>query len=129
MNFVNFPIFSTQYQYLTPIFMIDKSIYFILDFFIIFLFFLAIFEYHYLYKELTVIIVINFVLELLYNIFMFFLPSPFFMFATKLFQFVFSIHLNSHIYSNKKSANLIIPYILWNFILTLLSIIILFLNV
>lgn len=59
---------------------------------------------------------------------MFILVSPILLFVSKALQFIESIELNSETYINKKSAKLLVPYILWTFYLTLISILILFLN-
>lgn len=120
---------NNKYNFLTPLFMIDKKTYFLLDFIVIFLTVLAIKNHNYYDKYCIIIYIINIIFELLYNIFMFIFPSPFLIFSSKLLQFIFSINLNEIIYTNKKSAKLLIPYILWNFILTLISVIILFLNI
>ena len=86
-----------------------------------------------LYKEYKLydyfIITINIFLEILFNIILFLIRNPFLLFSIKLIEFIFSIHLNEVVYSNKKSANLLVPYILWNFLLTLFTTIILFLNI
>ena len=84
--------------------------------------------YKHYYKRDFFIILINFVLEILFNYFLIY-NNPFLLFSTKLLQFIFSIHLNEIIYTNKKSANLFIPYIIWNYLLTLFTTVFLFLNV
>lgn len=84
--------------------------------------------YKYYNKRGFLLIFINILLELLFNYFLF-KHNTFFMFSTKLIQFIFSIHLNEIIYTNKKSARLYMPYIIWNYILTLYTIVIVFLNI
>ena len=55
--------------------------------------------------------------------------SPFLLFATKLFHFISTLYLNEEIVAqNKISANILIPYIIWTFYLTLTSISIFFIN-
>ena len=128
MKYVIFFTFVYNYKFSTPRFMLDENIYFIMNTIILLLTIFAIKSYKYYDIKLIIIILINLLLEILYNIFIFIITSPFLIFSSKLMQFVFSIHLNEIIYLNKKSAKLFMPYILWNFILTLFSIMILFLN-
>ena len=78
-------------------------------------------------KKDYLIIILNIVLELLFNYFLL-KSNYFYMFITKLLQFIFSINLNEIIYTNKKSANLFMFYIIWNYILTLFTILLLFLK-
>lgn len=125
----NIIISKVNYSYITPFFMLDHKTYLILDFLIIVTVIISLSSYTYYDKKRYLIITINVILEILYNIFFLVIPNVFLIFAIKLFQFVFSIHLNSVIYDNKKSAKYLSPYILWNFILTLLNTLILFLNV
>ena len=91
--------------------------------------YLSIIVYKNFIKKDYFIIFINLLCELLFNYFLFCTDNSLFLFSIKLIQFIFSIHLNEIIYLNKKSANLFMPYIIWNYILTLLTIISLFLNV
>lgn len=125
----NIIISKVNYSYITPFFMLDHKTYLILDFLIIVTVIISLSSYTYYDKKRYLIIIINVILEILYNIFFIVIPNIFLIFAIKLFQFIFSIHLNSVIYDNKKSAKYLTPYILWNFILTLLNTLILFLNV
>lgn len=74
------------------------------------------------------IIILNIFFEVLFNIFLF-KSNYLFMFIFKLIQFILSIYLNEIIFSNKKSANLFIPYIIWNYLLTLFTTVLLFLNI
>ena len=90
---------------------------------------LSIILYKSFLKKEYFIILVNVLCELLFNYFLFCTNNSFYLFSTKIIQFIFSIHLNEIIYLNKKSANLYIPYIIWNYILTLLTIVSLFLNV
>ena len=105
------------------------SIYFLIDSIILIMTILSIKIYKYYKKYDYLIIFINILLEILFNIFLLIIYNPFLLFAIKFIEFIFSIHLNEIIYSNKKSANLLVPYILWSFLLTLLTTIILFLNI
>ncbi len=125
----NIIISKVNYSYITPFFMLDHKTYLILDFLIMITVIISLSSYTYYDKKRYLIITINVILEILYNIFFIVIPNIFLIFAIKLFQFIFSIHLNSVIYDNKKSAKYLTPYILWNFILTLLNTLILFLNV
>lgn len=84
--------------------------------------------YKYFKKKDYLIIFTNILFEILFNYFLF-INNSFFMFASKLIQFIFSIHLNEIIFINKKSAKLYIPYIIWSYILTLLTVVIVFLNI
>lgn len=125
----NLIVSKINYSFITPFFMIDYKTYAILDFLIIITVIISLSLYHYYDKKRYMIIIVNLILEILYNIFFILIQNLFLMFSIKLFQFIFSIHLNSVIYDNKKSAKYLTPYILWNFILTLLNTLILFLNV
>ena len=125
----NLIVSKINYSFITPFFMIDHKTYAILDFLIIITVIISLSSYHYYDKKRYLIITTNVILEILYNIFFLLIQNLFLMFSIKLFQFIFSIHLNSVIYDNKKSAKYSTPYILWNFILTLLNTLILFLNV
>ncbi len=102
--------------------------YLIIDFIVIILTILSIIIYKYLDKRSIFIIISNVILEILFNCFLF-NNNYFFMFTTKLIQFIFSIHLNEIVFINKKSARLYIPYVIWNYILTLLTIVLVFLNI
>ncbi len=113
---------------ITPFFIFDKNYYIFLNSFILFFVFLSIIKYKYYSKRLIFILIINIILEILFNIYFLLIVNPFFMFVTKLIQFIFSINLNEEIYYNKTCAKLLIPYILWSFILSLTTISILFLN-
>lgn len=126
---MNYVIFSTfKYRFYTPIFMFKENIYFLSNFIIIILTILSISSFKNKSRKTYFIISINIILEVLYNIFLFIVVSPFMIFSIKLLEFIFILHLNEEIYTNKKSANLLVPLIIWNFILTLLSTLILFLN-
>lgn len=125
----NIIISKVNYSYITPFFMFDHKTYLILDFLIIVTVIISLSSYTYYDKKRYLIITINVILEILYNIFFLVIQNVFLIFAIKLFQFIFSIHLNSVICDNKKSAKYLSLYILWNFILTLLNTLIIFLNV
>lgn len=75
-----------------------------------------------------IIITINMFCELLFYYFLL-NNFSFLIFITKITQFIFSINLNEIIYKNKKSANLFLPYIIWNYLLTLFATVYLFLNI
>lgn len=123
MKYVFFSIIDS-YALLVPLLMY-KNIYYFFDFIILFLSYLAIKEYKEYDKNFITIIIINILLEVLFN-YSLIIFNHYLLFASKLLQFIFSIHLNELIYQNKKSAKLIVPYILWNFILTLFTTLILF---
>lgn len=126
MNYVFFSTF--KYKFNTPIFMFKENIYLLSNLIIIIITILSILNFKNKRRKTYYIIIINIILEILYNIFLFIIVSPFMIFSSKLFEFIFILHLNEELYTNKKSANLLVPVIIWNFILTLLSILILFLN-
>ena len=128
MNYVTNYLNVINYSFITPYFMINKTVYLVFNLLIIFLTITAVIKYNYYSKKLLLVILINLILEILFNIFFLLIVSPFFLFATKTIQFIFSLNLNEEIYYNKTSAKLLIPYILWSFILCLYTIIILFLN-
>ena len=125
---MKYVFFSILYKYITPFFMFNESFFLLINFIIIILSILSIVIYKYIDRYSLLIILLNVLFETSFDRFFLILQNPFLMFSTKLFQFILSIYLNEVVYSNKKSANLLIPYIFWNFILTLLTIIILFLN-
>ena len=100
----NIIISKVNYSYITPFFMLDHKTYLILDFLIMITVIISLSSYTYYDKKRYLIITINVILEILYNIFFIVIPNIFLIFAIKLFQFIFSIHLNSVIYDNKKSA-------------------------
>ena len=126
---MNYVFFSTFYKYITPIFMFSENFYLFIDIIILCFFGISIVIYKYIDLHLLFIILLNVIIEILFDVFLFIVASPFFLFSTKFFQFIFSIHLNNYVYYNKKSATYLTPYILWNFFLTLLTITILFLNI
>jgi len=101
--------------------------FYIINFIILLLATVSIIIYKFFSTKDYLIIVINIILELFFNYFLF-INNLFFMFASKLIQFIFSIHLNEVIFTNKKSAKLFTPYIIWNYIITLFTIILLFLR-
>ena len=103
--------------------------YLFINFIIIIMTLVSLIIYKYLNIYDYIIIFINVILEILFNYFFLINKIPFFIFTFKFLQFIFSIHLNESIYSNKKSANFFVPYILWNFILTLYTTAILFLDI
>ena len=101
--------------------------YYILNTIVIVLTITSIIIYKYYNKKDVLIIIFNIIFEIIFNYFLF-NRYYFFMFSSKLIQFILSIHLNEIIFRNKKSARLFLPYIIWNYLLTLLTIVILFLN-
>ena len=125
MKYVFFPIFIINNNLLMSLF-IYKKYFFFINTIIIILAIIALLEYKNYNKQNIIIIAINIMLEIIFN-YSLVSYNIFFLFSSKIIQFIFSIHLNEIIYINKKSAKLIIPYILWNFILTLLTTLILFL--
>ena len=80
-------------------------------------------------KKENILILINIILELIFNYVLVFSNNIFILLLIKILQFIFSIHLNELIYLNKKSAKLFMPYILWNYLLTLLITVSIFLNI
>lgn len=133
---INLNIISNSYHFITPIFCISTSIYKIVSVTVYLLVCLAIFiiykkvNFEFLNcKKLMIITVINYLLYTLFNLFTFFFPSPFLLFAIKTFHFISTLYLNEEVVlQNKISANLLVPYIIWTFYLTLVSISIFFLN-
>ena len=125
---MNFLYFSTiYYNFVTPFFMLNINVYLIINTILLLFLLLSIINYHNI-KETILITIPIILLELLYNISFLKLFNAFLIFSSKFTEFILIIHLNEKIYTNKKSANLLMFNILWNFLLTLLSIIILFLN-
>ncbi len=112
----------------TPVMMLNQTAYTFINTSIIIILIIAIILYKHLNKKGYIILIILFTLEILYNTSLFIVESPILLFITKSFTFIFSIHLNAEIYTNSKSAKLLTPYILWEFYLALISIIILYLN-
>ena len=112
----------------TPIIMLNKSIYLIINILMFLLFISSIINYKYLDKKGYILCIILSLLEILYNISFFKLESSLLMFVIKIFEFILSININEEVYLNKKSAKLLTPFILWEFYLALISTIILFLN-
>lgn len=102
--------------------------YYIINLIVVMLTTTSIIIYKYYNKKDYYLIVMNVLFELLFNIFLI-KKSIFFMFISKLIQFIYSIHLNEVIFINKKSAKLYVPYIIWSYILTLFTIVILLLNI
>ena len=134
---INLFFIKDLYFFITPIFMINPTTYKIISISI----FLSItillllylkksnFKLELIGSRLIIILLINYVLYTLYNIFSFIIVSPFLLFSSKLFQFISSLYLNEEIVAqNKISANVLVPYIIWTFYLTLTSISIFFLN-
>lgn len=107
----------------------STSTYLIINLLIICLATISIIIHKYLEKKGFLIIIINILCELIFNYLLLFNVNYFFLFIFKLIQFIFSIQLNELIYLNKKSANLFMPYIIWNYLLTLISLVLLFLNI
>ena len=113
--------FSTLF---TPMYI---NYYYVFNIFILVLAFLSIIIHKSFSKKNYLIIIINVILELLFNIFLL-SSNVILLFMIKLLQFILSIHLNEIIYDNKKSAKLLMPYILWNYLLTLYIIVSILLN-
>ena len=129
---INLLIIDTQYYFITPIFLISPYIYKVSSILVLFL---VCFTLIILYKKKSIsirfifILFINFILYTLFNLFSFCIISTFFLFCTKLFQFIASLYLNEETFSqDKTSAKLLTPYVIWCFYLTLCSISIFFLN-
>ena len=107
------------------IFLFIKYYYFYINLLIISLAIMSIMIHNYYDKKILIVIMINIILELLFNYYL--INNQYlFIFTSKILQFISSIKLNELICSNKKSVTLLTPYILWNFILTLFSITVLF---
>ena len=135
--FTNIFIIKDSYKFIIPIFMVNPAIYKIISIFLLFILMIAPFIYiiknHFKLEligtRLIIILIINYLLYTCYNIFTFILISPFLLFATKLFHFISTLYLNEEIVAqNKISANILIPYIIWTFYLTLTSISMFFIN-
>ena len=107
---------------INSIFLLDNKYYYIINTLVIIIMILSIINYKYFSKKISFLVFFNIFLELLFNYFFIILKSPLLMFITKLFQFDFSLDLNEEIYLNKRSASLLLFYILWTFILCLFSI-------
>ena len=103
------------------------TIFYLINFIVLTLTTVSIIIYKYFSKKDYLIIIINIILEILFNYYLF-NNNYFYMFASKLIQFIFSIHLNEILFINKKSAKLFTPYIIWNYIITLFTMILLFLR-
>jgi len=130
--FINFIFIGENYSFVTPFFILPIYCYKLISI-LIFLFVefsvFIIFKNSLLDKRMLFILFINYLLFLLYNYFSFYFVNTFFAFAIKLFQFISSLYLNEDIFfKNKTSVKLLIPYILWAFYLTLISISVFFLN-
>lgn len=135
--FINILLIKDLYFYITPIFMINPTTYKIISTIIFLSLSLSLllflkksnFKLELIGTRLIIILVTNYILYTLYNIFSFIIISPFLLFSTKIFQFISSLYLNEEIVAqNKISANFLVPYIIWTFYLTLTSISIFFLN-
>ena len=107
---------------INSIFLLDNKYYYIINTLVIIIMILSIINYKYFSKKISFLVFFIIFLEFLFNYFFIVLKSPLLMFITKLFQFDFSLDLNEEIYLNKRSASLLLFYILWTFILCLFSI-------
>jgi len=129
--FINLIIMKSTFYFETPIFMISSSIYKIISLTVYITTIIAVTFVikNNIYPRIITIIIINFILYTLFNIFTFRIVSPFLSFTAKTFNFVATLYLNEELFSqNKISAKLLTPYILWTFYLTLTSISIFFIN-
>ena len=135
--FINLLIIDNSYYFVTPIFMLNPNIYMIVSVVVFFIVGISIFliykdndcSFWFFSQRLKIILIINFSLYFCYNVFTFKLVSPFLSFACKTFHFISSLYLNEEvIIQNKSSAKLLVPYILWTFYLTLVSISVFFIN-
>ncbi len=120
---MKYVLFTTFFYITTPVY------YLFINSIIIIMILISLIIYKHLNIYDYIIIIINVILEVLFNYFFLINKNSLLIFTFKFLQFIFSIHLNESIYSNKKSANLLVPYILWNFILTLYTTAILFLDI
>lgn len=125
MKYVIFSTFSLKLYSLTPLFINLKKYIYIINIITFIMMIISLKIHKYYDNKEKIIITINILLELFFNLYLI-KNNTFFMFSTKLLEFIFSIHLNEIICSNKKSAMLLSPYILWNFILTLFTTTLLF---
>lgn len=134
---INLFIINDRYLFLTPFFALAPKLYKIVSSIVYLFVFAAIFIIffkdktytYYLNAKLKIIVLINFFLYTLYNLFSFIIISPFLTFSIKTFQFVAALYLNEEVAKkNKVSVNLLTFYILWTFYLTLISISIFFIN-
>ena len=125
MKYVIFSTFSLKLYSLTPLFINLKKYIYIINIITFIMMIISLKIHKYYDNKEKIIITINILLELFFNLYLI-KNNTFFMFSTKLLEFIFSIHLNEIICSNKKSVMLLSPYILWNFILTLFTTTLLF---
>lgn len=129
---INLTIINNSYYFITPIFMVNPTIYKTIStiiFILVTLSIFLIFKDNKHNKRLQIILLINFSLYFLYNLFTFKIISPFLAFTAKIFHFIATLYLNEEIvFKNKISAKLLVPYIIWTFYLTLTSISIFFIN-
>ena len=130
--FINFLFIGENYSFITPFFILPIRYYKLISI-LIFLFveisIFLVYKNNFFDKRLSIILSINYLFFILYNYFSFYLVNTFLMLSIKILQFISSLYLNEDICSkNKISANLLVPYILWTFYLTLISISIFFLN-
>lgn len=78
-------------------------------------------------KESKNIIISNILAEFIFG-YSLIKGNTYLMLLTKIIQFTLSLSLNEKISKNKLSSNLLTPYIIWTFFLTLVSISIFFVN-
>ncbi len=113
---------------ITPVFTLNNYLYILINSIMILLLICSLLSYKHLNKKTYLLVFLFIILETIYSISFYVIKSSLILFSSKLFTFILSIHINEEIYLNKKSAKLLTPFILWEFYLTLVSIIILFLN-
>lgn len=122
MNYISF------YKFSKPFMLFPPAIFISLYSFILIIVVLSIILYKYMNKKIYKILFINCLLIIFSLFFMFVRINTVLVFIFNVLLFIASIYLNDELCSNKKSANLLVPYILWCFYLALTSLIILFMN-
>lgn len=131
---VGFLITKDTYLFIMPLLMINSNIYRIFSILIFLLVNFVIFRVYLknsfvLGRKLEIILLLNILFYYLFNIFTYRIVSPFLSFASKTFQFTSALHLNEEvILQNKTSAKYLVPYIIWTFYLTLVSLFTFFIN-
>ena len=73
-------------------------------------------------RKLLFITILNYIFYLLYVLFSFIIISPFLSFTFKFSSFIAALYLNEELNNiDNKRVKLLIPYIIWNFYLTLVT--------
>ncbi len=126
IEFINFPFFSIDIKYYI---IINLVLIFLLAFFLTLIFK----KYHYSFNELSrrfiYIAILNHIIYLLYVIFSFVIISPFLSFTFKLASFIALLYLHEELcFTDKKDTKILVPSIIWNFYLTLVTLSIFIIN-